>query len=88
MIQTLQTERIQSIIESKYCPADLTKIVEECTNLDNTEQKQLLKLLQKFEDLFDGTLGTWKTDPLDLELIKTISCQTIPCAVLSREKTE
>jgi hypothetical protein len=66
---TTDAERIQSIIESKYCPADLTKILEECTHLDNTEQKQLLKLLQKFEDLFDGTLGTWKIDPVDLELI-------------------
>jgi hypothetical protein len=28
-----------------------------------------LKFLQKFEHLFDGTLGTWKTDPVDLELI-------------------
>jgi hypothetical protein len=42
--------------------------VEECTHLDKTEQEQLLKLLQKFEDLFEGTLGTWKTDPVDLEL--------------------
>jgi hypothetical protein len=64
---TTDAERIQIIIESKYCPADLTKIVEECTHLDKTEQRQLLKLLQKFEDLFDGTLGTWKNDPEDLE---------------------
>jgi hypothetical protein len=26
-------------------------------------------LLQTFEDFFDGTLGTWKTDPVDLEII-------------------
>jgi hypothetical protein len=26
-------------------------------------------LLQKFENLFDGTLGTWKTDPVDLEIV-------------------
>jgi hypothetical protein len=31
--------------------------------------KDFLRLLQKFEHLFDGTLGTWKTDPVDLELI-------------------
>jgi hypothetical protein len=23
---------------------------------------------QKYEDLFDGLLGTWKTDPIQLEL--------------------
>ena len=65
---TTDAERIQDIIESKYCPADLTKIVEECKHLTPEEQRQLLSLLQKYEDLFDGTLGTWKTDPIELEL--------------------
>jgi hypothetical protein len=65
---TTDAERIQSILESKYCPADLQKIVEECKHLSAAEQGQLLKLLQKFGNLFDGTLGTWKTDPVNLEL--------------------
>jgi hypothetical protein len=65
---TMDAERIQGIIESKYTPADLSKIVEECTHLKKAEQKQLLKLLQKYEDLFDGLLGTWKTVPIQLEL--------------------
>jgi hypothetical protein len=65
---TTDAERIQSIIEAKYCQADLKKIVEECNHLTTAEQRQLLKLLQKFESLFDGTLGTWQTDPVDLEL--------------------
>ena len=65
---TTDAERIQNIIESKYCPADLNKIVEECKHLTPEEQRQLLSLLQKYEDLFDGTLGTWKTDPIELEL--------------------
>jgi transposase InsO family protein len=66
--ETTDAERIQNIIESKYCPADLQKVVEECTHLSAEEQRQLLVLLQKFENLFDGTLGTWKTDPIELEL--------------------
>jgi hypothetical protein len=67
---TTDAERIQNIIESKYTPVDLNKKVEECTHLERDEQRQLLKLLQRFEHLFDGTLGTWKTDPvMDLELI-------------------
>ena len=65
---TTDAERIQDIIESKYTPADLSKIVEECTHLNLKEQKQLLQTLQKFEDLFDGSLGTWKTEPIQLEL--------------------
>ena len=31
-------------------------------------RNELNKLLQNFEDFFDGTLGTWKTDPVDFEL--------------------
>jgi hypothetical protein len=42
--------------------------VADCTHLEKAEQKQLLKLLQKYEDLFDGSLGTWKTEPIQLEL--------------------
>ena len=42
--------------------------MEECKHLTPEEQRQLLSLLQKYEDLFDGTLGTWKTDPIELEL--------------------
>ena len=65
---TTDAERIQQIIDAKYCPADLQKVVDECTHLTDTEQKQLLQLLQKFEHLFDGTIGTWETEPVDLEL--------------------
>ena len=55
---TTDAERIQHIIESKYSPASLKEIVEECAHLTQGEQQLLLKLLTKFEDLFDGTLGT------------------------------
>ena len=40
----------------------------QCQNLTITQRNELLKLLQKFEELFDGTLGTWKTDPVDFKL--------------------
>ena len=36
--------------------------------LDNQEQWQLLALLKRFEDLFQGKLGTWNCPPVDLEL--------------------
>ena len=32
----------------------------QCKYLTITQRNGLLKLLQKFEYLFDGTLGTWK----------------------------
>jgi len=42
--------------------------VQEYTHLTQEEQTDLLKQLQKFERLFEGTLGTWKTEPVDFEL--------------------
>ena len=32
------------------------------------QRNELLKLSQKIEYLFDGTLGTWKTYPVDFKL--------------------
>ena len=66
---TTDAERIQNIVESKYCPADLRIIAEECTLLTAKEKEKLFFLLNKFEHLFDGTLGSWNTNPVDLELI-------------------
>ena len=40
----------------------------QCQHLIEKKCNELLKLLQKIEELFDGTLGTWKTDPVDFEL--------------------
>jgi hypothetical protein len=70
ILTQMDAEQIQGIIESKYPPADLSKIVEECTHLEKAEQKQLLKLLQRYEDLFDGSLGTWKTASIQFCLIR------------------
>ena len=55
---TIGAERIQSIIDAKYTKTDLTQVVQTCSDLMASEQIELLKLLQKFEDLFDGTLGS------------------------------
>ena len=65
---TMETERIQDILDAKYCKADLAKLSQECEQLDKADQQKLLKLLQKYEHLFDGTVGTWNTDPVDLIL--------------------
>src|SRR5688500_9052128 len=65
---TTEAERIQAILDAKYCPADLEKITQECAELNKEEQQKLLSLLQKFKHLFDGTVGTWNTEPVDLHL--------------------
>ncbi len=65
---TTEAERIQQIIDAKYCKADLDQLVAELRHLSQEERNKLLALLKKFEHLFDGTLGTWDTEPVDLEL--------------------
>ena len=37
----------------------------QCQRLTTTQRNVILKLLHKFEELFDGTLGTWKEYPVD-----------------------
>ncbi len=39
-----------------------------CKHLSVPDQEKLLKLLTEFEDLFDGTLGDWDTEPVSLKL--------------------
>ena len=63
------TKRVVRILDAKYEKADLPSIVEkDCAHLTSAQQQKLLQLLQEFEELFDGTLGDWKTSPVHLEL--------------------
>ena len=53
------TKRLSVILDSKYKKADLNKVMEtQCQNLTMTQRNYLLKLLHKFEELFDRTFGT------------------------------
>jgi hypothetical protein len=52
----------------KYALQDIDSIVDKCLGLTDKERRGLTKLLTKFYPLFDGSLGEWKTDPIDLEL--------------------
>ena len=48
--------------------ADLHQVMEnQCENLTMKQCNELLKLLQIFEELFDGKLGTWNADTVDFE---------------------
>ena len=63
------TKQLCVILDAKYEKADLHKVMEtQCQHLTVTQRNELIKLLQKFKELFDGTLGTWKADPVDSEL--------------------
>ena len=63
-----EEEIIQRMTEQKYSPAELSQEVQKCSNLSNDQQDQLLQLLTKYQSHFDGTLGTWNTSPIQLEL--------------------
>jgi hypothetical protein len=71
--QTLRDEysRATKILDSEYKPATLDDIIKTCDNLHVEEQHQLKTLLQKYEHLFDGTLGelNMETVPISLQLM-------------------
>ena len=56
------------ILDAKYKKADLKQVVQDVPELTAQEKAQLLKLLQTYEDLFDGTLGQWKGAPYNIHL--------------------
>ena len=65
---TTEADRIQQILDAKYAPADLEKLAEESKHLTPEEQHMLLNLLNKYEHLFDGSLGKWDVGQVDLDL--------------------
>ncbi len=64
----LATQRTVKILDANYTKADLQSVVTNCTKLNSVEQTKLLELLEKFEQLFDGTLGNWRTKPVSFQL--------------------
>jgi hypothetical protein len=63
------TDRATRILDANYKKADLQLVVRDnCKHLKVDQQKQLLQLLMKYESLFDGTLGDWKTRPVSFQL--------------------
>ena len=61
------TKRVVEILDAHYEKADLPAIVKSLIHLTPHQKEMLLALLLKFEELFDGTLGEWKTAPVRLE---------------------
>jgi hypothetical protein len=61
-------ERIKGILDAKYEPADLRAVSKEAIHLEEEEQEKLYQLLDRYEDLFDGTLGTWNDVKYKIDL--------------------
>jgi hypothetical protein len=64
------------ILDSKYEKADLRQTAADATSLDEKQKGELYELLMELEDLFDGTLGDWKTKLVELELNKGIKARS------------
>jgi hypothetical protein len=63
------TKRVTWILDTKYQKADLQSIVRDNSkHLSTNHQQKLLQLLKKYELLFDGTLGDWKTKLVSFQL--------------------
>ena len=62
-------DRTMGILDATYEKTDLPKVIHEnCNYLSYSEKAKLLKLLQKYEELFDGILGDFQTDPVRFDL--------------------
>jgi hypothetical protein len=68
--QTLRHEYSQAtkILDAEYKPTSLDDVIKTCENLHVEEQHQLKILLQKYEHLFDGTLGEFNMETLQISL--------------------
>jgi hypothetical protein len=68
------TNFVMQILDAKYKKADLQSIVRDnCKHISADQQKKLLQLLKKYEMLFDGILGGWKTKPVSFQLREGVS---------------
>jgi hypothetical protein len=68
------TKHVTRILDAKYQKADLQSLVrDKIKHLSAEQQKKLLQLLRKYESLFDGTLGDWKTKPVSFQLKEGVS---------------
>jgi hypothetical protein len=56
------------ILDANYEKADLDGYFKLVNHLDSKKKISLKLLLSKYKHLFDGLLGDWKTDPVDLWL--------------------
>ena len=73
---------MRGILDAQYEKLDLNKVMSKrCQHLNTEERERLLHLLQKYEDLFDSTLGTWNITPAGF-LVKGL-CKASVLATLS-----
>ena len=68
-----EIQRIKKILDANYQKANLPKIVKDLIYLNSIKQKKLLKLLRKYEKMFDGTLGNYTGSTYKIELKEKVA---------------
>ena len=56
------------ILDANYKKADINETVGGYKHLSEKQRSKLKSLLYRYKELFDGTLGDWKTDPVNVQL--------------------
>ena len=54
------------ILDSTYAEIDLEYVVTKDSQTNSEEITLLVSLIEDLQDLFDGTLGNWATEPVNL----------------------
>ena len=62
------TRRLKKILDAKYEPVKIDKVVADSHHLTFQQKHLLDEILRKYEPLFDGSLGHWKAKSVHLEL--------------------
>ena len=81
------TERLIKIPGSTYAKAYLKQVAYNSTQMNVVEINQLLRILNYFKDFFDGTLGDWDTEPVNMELnaySKPFNCKYYPVPIINK----
>ena len=71
--------------------ADIHAVVDAAgPHLSLHNKNKLLELLKEFEEMFDGILGDWKTEPVSFELkkgAKPYNGRPYPVPTIRKERT-
>ena len=64
----VNSQRAERILDITSPAADFSAIVGKIQHLDQAQKGAIHSLLKEHEQLFDGNIGTWNTEPVDLEV--------------------
>ena len=68
-----ETKRIKKILDAKYEKADINKLINDLNYLNTDKKSKLLKLLRKYEPMFDGALGKYTGSTYKIELKEDVN---------------